>query len=151
MQDSIDQHLGFVYNRRMLFLRMLFPYALTCLTLQAQLKVATERMSDIFNQFPETIVYSNETNARKSAIENDKRKKDFEDKIVAIKKLDEEGQLLIFNFQKLTTSADRTPEEAKIRSLLNKRKLEEAAAMSIQEEFIEFKEKPLQRLTRKWL
>jgi hypothetical protein len=71
MQDSIDQHLGFVYNRRMLFLRMLFPYALTCLTLQAQLKVASVRMSDIFNQFPETIVYSNETNARKSAIEND--------------------------------------------------------------------------------
>jgi Skp family chaperone for outer membrane proteins len=49
--------------------------------------------------------------------------------------------LLIFNFQKLTTSADRTPEEAKIRSLLNKRKLEEAAAKSIQDEFIEFKEK----------
>ena len=49
--------------------------------------------------------------------------------------------MLIFNFQKLTTSADRTPEEAKIRSLLNKRKLEEAAAKSIQDEFIEFKEK----------
>ncbi len=141
LQDSVDNHLGFVYNCCVIILRMFFLYAFTCLTLHAQLKVATVRMSDIFNQFPETVVYRDQTIARKAAIENDKRKKDFEEKIAVIKKFDEEGQLLIFNLQKITRAEERAPEEAKIRALLEKRKLELEVAKSIQEEFEEFKQK----------
>ena len=98
-------------------------------------------MADIFKQFPDAIVARDEAAGKISVLENDQRKKDYLAIVTDIEKLDKEGQLLVYQLQKITAVAEQATQNTKIRALLEQRRLKEESARTIREEFEEFKEK----------
>lgn len=115
------------------------------MSLQAQWKVATANMKELFNTHPETVKYRTDTAEKTKLIDQDARAKSIKDKTTELEATDKEGQRLVNDFNKLTTTEEKTPASEKIRTLLEKRRITEQELNSLKQEFSEFrKEKMLQ-------
>lgn len=124
-------------------LSLIALYCFSCMSLQAQWKVATANMKDLFNSHPETAKYDQEAKAKIALIEQDARAISVKNKTNELKALDGEGQNLVLNYNKLTTDEEKKPESEKIRNLLEKRRITEQELASLRQEFQEFKKQQM--------
>lgn len=120
---------------------------LTCLlgtsALHAEWKVATVRMSELFDHHPEVIKYRDEVKGKKLKIAEDQRAKALEEKRNEIKQMNLEWRQVMLDFHARKVKDEKGPEADKVREYRTRRNLAEDQLVALQLEYQDFQQEQL--------
>lgn len=111
--------------------------------LHAEWKVATVRMSDLFNHFPEVIACREEVERKKQSVAGDVRFKSLQEKRLEMQRINLEGRKVMIDFQKLKVKDEKGPEADRVREYRTQSKLVQDQLEALKLEYEDFQKEQL--------
>jgi Skp family chaperone for outer membrane proteins len=116
--------------------------------LHAEWKVATVRMSELFEHFPEVKACKEQVRQKKINITQDIRAKALEEKRAEIQQLNLEWRKVLMDYQKRESKDDTGPEADRVRDYRTRRNLAESQLQALTLEFQDFQKEQIDRINK---
>ncbi len=123
-------------------------FMLGTLSCHAQLKIASVKMTELFDSFSEAQASAKELDLERKAVEVDKRVDVLKQMMQELQNMDDVAARMAENYKSLTRE-EKQIEGEKIQEFVSKRNLKAEAAQSVQEEYMEFRTKRLTEINQR--
>lgn len=123
-------------------------FLLGTMSCHAQLKIASVKMTELFDSFSEAQASAKELDLERKAVEVDKRVEVLKQMMQELQNMDDVAARMAENYKSLTRE-EKQIEGEKIQEFVSKRNLKAEAAQSVQEEYMEFRTKRLTEINQR--
>jgi Skp family chaperone for outer membrane proteins len=123
-------------------------FMLGTMSCHAQLKIASVKMTELFDSFSEAQASAKQLDLERKAVEIDKRVDVLKQMMQELQNMDDVAARMAENYKSLTRE-EKQIEGEKIQEFVSKRNLKAEAAQSVQEEYMEFRTKRLTEINQR--